>query len=97
MTLTLSALEQAQTLSENAQYAQAWQMLEGYAPLETEQGPYFRALGWLSLQLGESELGVAQLERAVQGTAGLERAKSLVTLGAALDRLGRLENALIPC
>ena len=94
MTLTLSALEQAQHLAEDAQYAQAWQMLEGYAPLEGEQGPYLRTLGGLSLQLGESELGVAQLERAVQGSSGLERAKSLVTLGAALDRLDRWESAL---
>jgi len=94
MTLTLSVLEQAQTLAEGAQYARAWQILEGYVPLDEEQGPYLRTLGWLSLQLGESELGVSQLERAVQGTCGLERAKSLVTLGAALDRLGRWERAL---
>jgi len=95
MVLTPSRLEQAQELCQAGRYSEAQKALEGYCPTPSEQGPFQRMLGWLAVQRGETERGVKTLEQAVKLETGLERAKTLVTLGAALERIGELESALV--
>ncbi len=91
---TPTLLEEAQTLCEAAQYLEAQTLLNGYRPSAAERCAYLRTLGWNALQLGQVETGLRVLEQATEAGVGLERAKALTTLGAALHRSGQFERSL---